>query len=486
MLWTDLGLLGLGLTFMVLGTSAGMVFGLTWARSVNRGGILRGPLLPFACFAVIYGARLLTIAGPMRKLTPIPDTAWLYGYAWLTYAAGPPAVLFLGALLDERWPSWMKWAFRIPVVGLPVGVVVDLAAGRPNAWETGNNILIMGCLLLLSAGFEWPAGWTARERWVTGGSLGICGGAIALTNLTALGVTGVGRSGGYFALIEGPSLLLFTSAIGWVVLERTLAGEEELRRIRGELDLARRIQRSLLPASELKVAGATIATCYEPMTEMAGDFYDWVVPEPGRLAVLVADVSGHGIAAALIASAVKVAFRAGRKDWESPSQVLTQMNRALWGVASGQFVTAAYLYLNLESGEGQYAAAGHPPALKVARDGGSERVEANGLPLGLFPQAQYSERMIRLEEGDRIYVCTDGVLEAQNGAAREFEERYQELATARRGAAEIWEELRGWQGATATDDATLVVLERGQCGQGKKREGPGGGAGPLASASSDA
>jgi sigma-B regulation protein RsbU (phosphoserine phosphatase) len=155
------------------------------------------------------------------------------------------------------------------------------------------------------------------------------------------------------------------------------------------------------------------------MTSVAGDFYEFLQADDGGLGLLVADVSGHGVPAALIASMVKVAVQSQRHNQHDPAALLSAVNQALCGNAQNQFVTAAYVYLDAGSAELRYAAAGHPPML-LLRDGEVISIEENGLVMALMPSAIYTSRIIGLHPGDRILLYTDGILEPINASEEEF------------------------------------------------------------------
>jgi phosphoserine phosphatase RsbU/P len=217
-------------------------------------------------------------------------------------------------------------------------------------------------------------------------------------------------------------LLLLLIALGRVLAGRAFRDRERLVELDKELEIARRIQASILPRQMPGGPQWDIAAKYLPMTAVAGDFYDFLIIDEERLGVLVADVSGHGVPAALIASMVKVAFAAQLACAESPAQVLSGINRTLCGNLQGQYVTAAYLYLNLRTRTMRYAAAGHPALFCCHADGEVEEMLENGLMLGLFPEAQYTEREGELRPGDRFLLYTDGLLEAANEAGEFFGE----------------------------------------------------------------
>jgi phosphoserine phosphatase RsbU/P len=197
---------------------------------------------------------------------------------------------------------------------------------------------------------------------------------------------------------------------------------------------------------------------------VAGDFYEFLPTSGPTAGLLVADVSGHGVPAALIASMVKMATSAQRQHAARPERLLTGVNEALCGSTQGQFVTAAYVYLDAEQGGLCYAAAGHPPML-LLRDGQVRSIEENGLVLGVLSSAEYRSTKRTLRKGDRLLLYTDGVIEAANGGEEEFgQERLGKLLTASAGrtaeemADLILSTVQKWA-STQADDLTVVVCD---------------------------
>jgi len=200
---------------------------------------------------------------------------------------------------------------------------------------------------------------------------------------------------------------------------------------------------------------------------VAGDFYEFLEIDEERLGVLVADVSGHGVPAALIASMVKVAVAAQKGRAEHPAAVLEGMNETLCGRLGGQYVTAAYLFLDRRAGLIRYAAAGHPPMLRAGTRGPEVReVEQNGLALGWLDVARYEQLEQPLDDGDRFLLYTDGLVEATNAAGEFFGLDRVKVAIAV-GAARtpdgvadaLLEALRAWSGQPASDDLTIVLVD---------------------------
>jgi len=237
------------------------------------------------------------------------------------------------------------------------------------------------------------------------------------------------------------------------------------------LEIARRIQSSILPQNIPTLAGLEIAARYAPMSAVAGDFYDFLGVDERHIGILVADVTGHGVPAALIASMLKIAFAGQAAQAHNPERVLAGLNGALCGKFEAHFVTAAYLFVDLEKCLLRYSAAGHPPLMLASRAAANVReIEENGLMLGMFPQATYSSVEIRFSPGDRCLVYTDGLFEAKNAAQEEFgKSRCKEFlethrdVPASRFASALLESVAGFSGHGSAraqeDDITVLVLD---------------------------
>jgi serine phosphatase RsbU (regulator of sigma subunit) len=196
---------------------------------------------------------------------------------------------------------------------------------------------------------------------------------------------------------------------------------QQLVEINTELEMARQIQLSILPSSTPKITGLDIVARYIPMTSVAGDFYDFIVVDERHVGILIADVSGHGLPAALIASMLQVALTAQARHVSEPGKVLAGLNQALCGKFQHNFVTAAYVYVDLEKNIMNYGGAGHPPLLLWRKStGSSSQLIENGLVMGQFEEATYDSLQIPIEPGDRFFLYTDGILETCNPAQEEF------------------------------------------------------------------
>jgi sigma-B regulation protein RsbU (phosphoserine phosphatase) len=245
---------------------------------------------------------------------------------------------------------------------------------------------------------------------------------------------------------------------------------EQLLAIQKELETARLIQQSILPESVPQVAGLDIAARYIPMAAVAGDFYDFVVLDDKRVGILVADVSGHGMPAALIASMLKIALAAQTDHAADPAKVMLGLNQALCGKFQHHYVTAAYAFVDMEKRTLTYAGAGHPPLLLWGGTStGVREISENGLFLGRFDFAAFSSVEVPLERGDWGLLFTDGISETTNAAQVEFgTERFREFLAGEQNtsadqlADRLLEELSRWSarrlGEDLDDDITMVAI----------------------------
>ena len=245
---------------------------------------------------------------------------------------------------------------------------------------------------------------------------------------------------------------------------------QQLLAIQKELETARLIQHSILPETVPQIEGLDIAARYVPMTSVAGDFYDFIVVDNKHVGILVADVSGHGMPAALIASMLKIALAAQSVHADNPARVLYGLNQALCGKFQHHYVTAAYVFIDMEKRTLSYAGAGHPPLLMWgASSPGVRDVTENGLFLGKFDFATYSSVEFPLLPGDRGLLYTDGISETNNPEGTEFgSERFRQFLEAQKnGSANqladcLLEELARWaargEGQDLNDDITMVTI----------------------------
>ena len=186
---------------------------------------------------------------------------------------------------------------------------------------------------------------------------------------------------------EPIGVLLFMIPLGYGVVGSVIRSEAELAAVQRELETARQIQASLLPRALPQATGLDLAARYIPMTAVAGDLYDVVSLGPAQVGILVADVAGHGVPAALVASMVKLAFSTQAEHAGDPARVMAAMNQILCRHVEGTFVTAIYAVIDTEHCAITVASAGHPPLLVRRAGGVVDESDGHGLMLGFLPQA---------------------------------------------------------------------------------------------------
>jgi serine phosphatase RsbU (regulator of sigma subunit) len=214
---------------------------------------------------------------------------------------------------------------------------------------------------------------------------------------------------------------LASSAIDHTMLHREVMRQ---RRAESELELARKVVEELLPRSFPLIEGFDIYGTTIPVREVGGDYLDLIVSLSDRLGVLVADVSGKGLAAALIMVTFRAYFHATVINELAMRVVMARVNRLVHEATNGdRFITAFYGLIDPENKRLLYINAGHNPPLLLHADGTSELLAHSGLPLGIFDDSRYSESVVDFRSGDVLVLYTDGVVEARNARDEEFELR---------------------------------------------------------------
>ena len=244
----------------------------------------------------------------------------------------------------------------------------------------------------------------------------------------------------------------------------------QLQTIQSEMNTARQIQLSILPREIPAIKGLDISARYLPMTSVAGDFYDFIAIDEKRIGILVADVSGHGMPAALISSMLKIALDGQTKHATDPARVLDGLNRALCGKFQGHFVTAVYVVVDTERQCILYAGAGHPPLILMDHSTGEAHdFLESGLFLGYFPDASYTAMEIPFKAGDCGVLYTDGIPEMTDPSDEQFGlERLKQFLqdnhdlSAGQFVDALLDELSRWSdlasGREAEDDITLLAF----------------------------
>ena len=418
--------------------------------------ILRRRLDPllfwFAAFSILYGARMWMT----NQLLDLPSNSAVFDRArdFIGFLIPVPALIFFRAL------DMLTRVGRI-VTYIVVPMSLTLAAGAlvfgfVRLFHTVNDLVITAALLVLIVNLLFPDHSNRDTRLIRAGLF------VFIATALYENISDILRARTYN--VEPFGFVVLLACLGVVAARRALAQEQQLTIIQKELEIAQRIQRSILPPAFPPSTSFSVAARYLPMTSVAGDFYDFLLVDDMQAGLLIADVSGHGVPAALIASMVKLAAAAQAGNSAAPSELLHGMNAALCGNTQNQFVTAAYVYLNAATRELRYAAAGHPPML-LLRDGLVTEITENGLMLAAFSFATYTTLTRSLHPGDRLLLYTDGILEAANAEEEEFGQHrlstlLQETATLPQSetADRIITTIRDWS-ATQNDDLTVLICD---------------------------
>lgn len=247
--------------------------------------------------------------------------------------------------------------------------------------------------------------------------------------------------------------------------------QRELERVNHDLDVARSIQQGLLPARSPKLGNFELAGWNQPADQTGGDYFDWQELPDGRLAVSLADVTGHGIGPALVMAACRAYARANFLTDGDPTNVLDHLNQLLYeDLPPERFVTYAVALLDSSGAKLQMLSAGQGPLLVYrAATGETQNLEAQGIPLGLMPGFKYGAALeVSLAPGDMFVMVTDGFYEWENPQGEDFGlARLQQVIQESRDYSpeEVIQRLHSavisfCQGTKQMDDLTAVVLKR--------------------------
>jgi sigma-B regulation protein RsbU (phosphoserine phosphatase) len=454
----DLATLGLGFALATVGITSVVLSAVYW-RAAGMA------LLSFGLLTSLYGARLLIGVDALEPLFGLSRRTNAFTTAFILYSLPIPGLLYAEQIRGRGWRALLRRLWQVGVVLLAIFIGYDLAAARPwaslPAYRTFVTVVMV---VLLPHVVLWrhrdPVENIARTIGTATLALSVIHDNLAGFRLlpwrTSFEIFGIG---------------VFLLSLGVVTARRFFVAQRELAVVEAEMATARAIQSAILPHAPPVVRDLAIDVRYVPARSVAGDIYDFLRLDERQLALLVADVTGHSVPAALIASMVKVAFSSQREYASRPGRVLAEMNRVLCGHFEGRFVTAACVFLDSERSVVRYALAGHPPPL-LRRGSTGEIVELQegGLVLGLFPDAAYPMGELRFDPGDRLLVYTDGVSEARDGTGAWFgDDELRAFLTAHHQESPgtfvdaLLAHLRRWSGRDGgpfEDDLTILAVDR--------------------------
>src|SRR5256714_1860882 len=264
-------------------------------------------------------------------------------------------------------------------------------------------------------------------------------------------------------------LMLLASQVA-IIIEKVMLHEQaiEKQRLETQLEIARQVQLQLLPAKDPQLEGFDISAYNFPTEEVSGDYYDWVRIYEDQIGIVIADVSGKGVPAALLMAFLRASLRAASHIGYAPHISMSKVNYLLWeSIERNQFVTAFYGILDATNRTLAYSNAGHSPALLMKADGTYRFEERGGVPLGMFRDSRYYEYFETIEPGEVFVLYTDGATEAMNSSDEEYgRERLIEAVrqcrdlTAREMVDFIHRDVTAWtEGRGAHDDVTFFIIK---------------------------
>ena len=264
-------------------------------------------------------------------------------------------------------------------------------------------------------------------------------------------------------------LLLLASQVA-IIIEKVMLHEQlvEKKRLEGQLEVARQVQLELLPASDPQLEGFDICAYNYSTEEVSGDYYDWVSIYEDQIGIVIADVSGKGVPAALLMAFLRASLRAAIHIGYAPHISMAKVNYLLWeSIERNQFVTAFYAVLDASNKTLAYTNAGHNPPLLMDADGTARFIERGGLPLGMFRATRYYEYYLPIETGQTIVLYTDGATEAYNSEGTEYgRERLEKIVREGRTLSasdlidHIYQDILRWtDGRGSHDDMTFFIIK---------------------------
>lgn len=433
----------------------GLLAALVLVRHFVGGAVMRGPtfywtfgLLAGACLYELVVFSIVMRANRAGRLIP----AW----RWRANAAAELAV----------------------VVGLLVAQHVYSPLGEREAL-TAPALLVLPLLILLSVLRLKPG-----IALLTGIGGGVAHAILAVRVHRHAGLDASHLPG----FLSYGVLLVITGVAGAIVARRArvyvlesvsetqqlAAAQEEMRRTERDLSMAREIQRALLPAGSPEIAGYDLAGMSRAAEQTGGDYYDWQALPDGRLAVVLADASGHGIAPALVTAVCRAYARASLPLERDPGALLARINALVHAdMSGGRFVTFALALLDPRSARVELASAGHGPGLLYrAASGEVQEFAGDGVPLGILPDETYgTPNAFEMQRGDVLLMLTDGFFEwqrRQDGEQFGIARLKDTLRNAARAGGEsskivaaVDEAVNAFaEGAAQLDDTTIVAIRR--------------------------
>ncbi len=421
-------------------------------------------LFNLGLFCTIYGLRWLMETPTMVTLVGFPFTV-PYFHAVLTYIVVIPLSAFLVEVFGRGLYDSLIWFFRSTILYAVAAVTFDFFNARTVSDASINPIVVVVWCLVTLVNLAFIKKQKQSELNVVRAGFIFLFITVTIDNLMNINFISSNRH------LEHGGFIVLIFALGYVAVRHFISNEKKLLAINQEMEIARRIQHFNLPGNLPSIEGLDIAARYIPMSAIAGDFYDIQLQDRTGVGILIADVSGHGVGAALISSMLKIAFASQAHHIADCALVLNEINNILLGKIEDSFVTACSLFIDLEQGVIRYSNAGHPPPILWKKSKKEfHSLSQAGIILGPFPDSSYENYELDITKEDRIVLYTDGMAETKNKSGEYFgDDRIREFVkehssdSADLTANKFIDFLFKWSGkapeTSLDDDLTLIIID---------------------------
>lgn len=418
----------------------------------------------FGVAILLHGTRALGDIESVRIATGLPDTIFDYGGPICLYFVSAAAYVFI----DQYWGSGLWNSFRriwqFHLVFAIAATAFDLSTASPGGSLEVQDVLVVVYRVVMVVNIVTGSLKTRPEDIYVLYGMGV------VLLCTVHDVLVAAEFLEWTARARPIGILAFTASLGCSILLRARANQRELGTLSTQLRTAREIQQSLLPPKSFHPTGCSYAVRYTPMETVGGDLYDFIPIDKHRFAVLVADVTGHGIPAALIASMLKTAVAAQTRIADDPAHVVWQINRRLHDQLNAYLVTLVYVVIDTRERELTIANAGHPAPLLLRRgESDVHEISTAGAAVGLVSNERYETIRIAVEPGDRLLLYSDGLIEADSPSGSRFSVEQVKSTLLEQPDADIedWtdhllDKVRRWTGRPTLaldDDLTLIAID---------------------------
>jgi len=359
--------------------------------------------------------------------------------------------------IEESTGEWMVSARQVPRSGRTIGILRPLSGELQAIKKTAlinSSFGIAACILAILAIYPLSRGFTRQLGELMTGVKNLSQGDLD----TRVSIT----TGNEFGRLA--------EAFNEMAVDLKQNQEEKLKHetLRRELELCREIQKGLLPGAPLKIHRAELQGISIPAREVGGDFFNYFPLPENRTALLIGDVSGKGVPAALLMANIQAKLQALLPMGKSMARMAEELDDDIFNSTLPEnYLTLFAGILDYEAESLKWVNAGHNTQYLLRKDGQLEHLKSTGRPLGLLPGGGYSEVETTLEKGDTLFLFTDGLTDAEDKDGDFFgEERLEEISTREAGKpageilASIEKAIREHSGDTlATDDATMLILK---------------------------